>query len=149
MTTSIVTAESAGRTPWHLWLVGGVSLLWNAFGGFDYIMTQTRNAAYLAQFTAEQRAYFESYPFWMEAVWGTGVWGAVAGSLLLLLRMKWAFLAFLASLVAFGVSVVYGQVSGGNDVMGSTGLIFSAVIFLLGLGFVLYSRAMHRRGVLR
>jgi hypothetical protein len=149
MTTSIVTGDTAGKTPWHLWLVGGVALLWNAFGGFDYIMTQTRNAAYLAQFTAEQRAYFESFPMWMEAVWGIGVWGAVAGSLLLLLRRNWAFPAFLASLIAFVIGVVYGQISGGNAVMGSTGLIFSAVIFLLGLGFVLYSRAMARRGVLR
>lgn len=149
MTTSAMPAGEAGKTPWHLWLVGGVALLWNAFGGFDYIMTQTRNAAYLAQFTAEQRAYFESYPVWMEAVWGIGVWGAVAASLLLLLRLKWAFHAFLASLIAFVISVVYGQISGGNAVMGSTGLIFSAVIFLLGLGFVLYSRAMARRGVLR
>ncbi|HEV7352402.1 MAG TPA: hypothetical protein VGN74_04660 [Brevundimonas sp.] len=149
MSTSFVTGDTAGKTPWHLWLVGGVALLWNAFGGVDYILTQTRNAAYLAQFTAEQRAYFESYPVWMEAVWGIGVWGAVAGSVLLLLRMKWAFHAFLASLVAFAVSVVYGQTSGGNAVMGSTGMIFSAVIFLLGLGFVLYSRAMTRKGVLR
>lgn len=149
MSTSIVTGDAAGRTPWHLWLVGGVALLWNAFGGYDYIMTQTRNAAYLAQFTPEQRAYFESFPIWMEAVWGIGVWGAVAGSLLLLLRMKWAFHAFLASLIAFAISVVYGQTSGGNALMGSTGMIFSALIFLLGLGFVLYSRAMTRRGVLR
>lgn len=149
MSTSIVTGDAAGRTPWHLWLVGGVALLWNAFGGYDYIMTQTRNAAYLAQFTPEQRAYFESYPVWMEAVWGIGVWGAVAGSLLVLLRMKWAFHAFLASLIAFAISVVYGQTSGGNALMGSTGMIFSALIFLLGLGFVLYSRAMTRRGVLR
>jgi hypothetical protein len=149
MSTSIVTGDTAGKTPWHLWLVGGVALLWNAFGGYDYIMTQTRNAAYLAQFTPEQRAYFENFPIWMEAVWGIGVWGAVAGSVLLLLRMKWAFHAFLASLIAFAISVVYGQMSGGNALMGSTGMIFSAVIFLLGLGFVLYSRAMHRRGVLR
>lgn len=149
MSTSIVTGDTAGKTPWHLWLIGGVALLWNAFGGVDYILTQTRNAAYLAQFTAEQRAYFESYPVWMEAVWGIGVWGAVAGSVLLLLRMKWAFHAFLASLIAFAISVVYGQTSGGNALMGSTGMIFSALIFLLGLGFVLYSRAMTRRGLLR
>lgn len=149
MSTSIVTGDTAGKTPWHLWLIGGVALLWNAFGGVDYILTQTRNAAYLAQFTAEQRAYFESYPVWMEAVWGIGVWGAVAGSLLLLLRMRWAFHAFLASLIAFAISVVYGQTSGGNALMGSTGMIFSALIFLLGLGFVLYSRAMTRRGLLR
>ena len=143
------TMKMTTATPWHLWAVGVLALLWNGFGGYDYVMTQTANAAYLAQYTPEQRAYFDSFPMWMEAVWAIGVWGGVLGSLLLLMRSKWAFHAFLASLVAFAVSVVYGQTSGGAAVMGTTGMIFSAVIFLLGLGFVMYSRMMSRKGVLR
>ena len=143
------TMKMTTATPWHLWAVGMLALLWNGFGGYDYVMTQTNNAAYLAQFTPEQRAYFDSFPMWMEAIWAIGVWGGVLGSLLLLLRSKWAFHAFLASLVAFAVSVVYGQTSGGAAVMGTTGVVFSAVIFLLGLGFVMYSRMMTRKGVLR
>ena len=143
------TMKMTTATPWHLWAVGVLALLWNGFGGYDYVMTQTNNAAYLAQFTPEQRAYFDSFPMWMEAIWAIGVWGGVLGSVLLLMRSKWAFHAFLASLVAFAVSVVYGQTSGGAAVMGTTGMIFSAVIFLLGLGFVMYSRMMSRKGVLR
>ena len=26
------------RTPWHLWVVGVLSLLWNCYGGYDYLM---------------------------------------------------------------------------------------------------------------
>lgn len=137
------------KTPWHLWAVGAVAALWNGYGGYDYVMTQTNNAAYLAQFTAEQRAYFDSFPLWMEAVWAIGVWGGVLGAVLLLLRSKWAFQAFLASLIAFAVSVVYGQMSGASDIMGSTGTVMSGVIFILGLIFVMYSRMMIRKGVLR
>ena len=143
------TMKMTTATPWHLWAVGMLALLWNGFGGYDYVMTQTNNAAYLAQFTPEQRAYFDSFPMWMEVVWAVGVWGAVLGSVLLLLRSKWAFHAFLASLIAFAGSVVYGQTSGGAAVMGTTGMVFSAAIFLLGLGFVMYSRMMTRKGVLR
>ena len=143
------TMKMTTATPWHLWAVGMLALLWNGYGGYDYVMTQTNNAAYLAQFTPEQRAYFDSFPMWMDAIWAIGVWGGVLGSVLLLLRSKWAFHAFLASLVAFAVSVVYGQTSGGAAVMGTTGVVFSAVIFLLGLGFVMYSRMMTRKGVLR
>ena len=143
------TVKMTTSTPWHLWAVGLIGLLWNGYGGYDYVMTQTNNAAYLAQFTPEQRAYFDSFPMWMEVVWAVGVWGAVLGSVLLLLRSKWAFHAFLASLIAFAASVVYGQTSGGAAVMGTTGMVFSAAIFLLGLGFVMYSRMMTRKGVLR
>jgi hypothetical protein len=137
------------KTPWHLWAIAVVAVFWNGFGGYDYVMTQTGNAAYLAQFTAEQRAYFDSYPMWMEAVWAIGVWGGVLGAVLLLLRNKLALPAFLTSLIAFAVSVVYGQMSGGSALMGTTGMVFSGLIFVLGLIFVMYSRTMIRKGVLR
>ncbi|MFY8163486.1 MAG: hypothetical protein ACOVKC_04535 [Brevundimonas sp.] len=137
------------KTPWHLWAIAVVAVFWNGFGGYDYVMTQTGNAAYLAQFTAEQRAYFDSYPMWMEAVWAIGVWGGVLGAVLLLLRNKLALPAFLTSLIAFAVSVVYGQMSGGSALMGTTGMVFSGLIFLLGLIFVMYSRTMIRKGILR
>ena len=43
------------KTPLGFWIISGLSLLWNAFGAFDYTMTQTKNAEYLAAFTPEQR----------------------------------------------------------------------------------------------
>ena len=47
--------KAAGtRAPWHLWVVGIISLLWNAMGAFDYLMSQTRNEQYMAAFTPEQ-----------------------------------------------------------------------------------------------
>jgi hypothetical protein len=32
-------------TPWHLWIVGVFSLLWNGMGAFDYGMTESRSAS--------------------------------------------------------------------------------------------------------
>ena len=81
------------KTPLGFWIISGLSLLWNAFGAFDYTMTQTKNAEYLAAFTPEQRTYFESFPTWMEAAWALGIWGALAGSALLLLRNRHAVTA--------------------------------------------------------
>ena len=37
------------RTPWHLWVVGILALLWNSFGCVDYFMTQTRKDEWFAQ----------------------------------------------------------------------------------------------------
>ena len=54
------------KTPWHLWIVGLVTLLWNAMGAFDYVMIQTKNADYLTQFTPEQLPYFQSFPVWLQ-----------------------------------------------------------------------------------
>src|SRR3546814_4715800 len=63
------------KTPWHLWVVGVLSLLWNAVGAFDYTMTKLNDADYLSAFTPEQIAYFQSFPLWANAGWALGVWG--------------------------------------------------------------------------
>ena len=78
----------AVKTPWHLWLVGVVSLLWNAFGAYDYTMTNLRNQAYLDSmgYPAEGIAYLDAFPIWAHSGWALGVWGAVIGSVLLLMR---------------------------------------------------------------
>lgn len=140
------------KTRWHLWLVGIVSLLWNAVGAFDYTMTQSRSEWYLAQFTPEQLAYFFSYPAWVVAFWALGVWAAVLGSVLLLLRSRFAAPAFAVSLVGIVVTSVYTfglAETSMAEVTGSGAIWFSAVIFVVTLALWLYARAMRARGQLR
>ena len=48
-------------------------------GAFDYTMTQTKNAGYTEQFTAEQPEYFYGYPAWVVDFWALAVWGGVGG----------------------------------------------------------------------
>lgn len=137
-------------TPRHLWIVGVVALLWNAMGAFDYVMTQTRNAGYMARFTPEQLEYFTGFPAWVDGAWALAVWGAVAGSVLLLLRSRWAGLAFLVSLVCMVITTIHNYfLSNGLEIMGGAGpLAFSAVIFLVSVGLFIYARAMCNRRVL-
>ncbi|MCJ7421481.1 hypothetical protein [Sphingomicrobium astaxanthinifaciens] len=154
MTEKIVTSNAtaaAPAAPWHLWVVGVVSLLWNAFGAYDYLMTQTRNDAYMGQFTPDQLDYFYGFPAWMEFFWALGVWGAVAGSVLLLLRKRWAVHAFIVSLVGLVGSSIYSfVVNPVPESMGSAGYaVFTAVIFAVTLLLVWYSVTMVRKGVLR
>jgi hypothetical protein len=139
------------RTPVHLWIVAILATLWNAMGCFDYLMTQTRNAKYLANFTDPQRAYFESFPMWMEATWALGVWGGLAGSLLLLARSRYAVAAFAVSLAGLAVSTVYQYVlnSPPEDMMTGTMLAMNVVIWAIAIGLLVYAMRMRGRGVLR
>lgn len=145
------TVESAqAKAPWHLWVIGVLSLCWNAFGGFDYTMTQIGDDQYLAALTAEQRAYVASLPVVMETAWAVGVWASVAGSLLLLMRLRWAFHAFALSLAGIAVSVLYGNlVLHISDVMGQSALYMNAVIAAVGLFLTWYARILVKKGVLR
>ena len=143
--------EASLRTPRHLWIVGGASALWNAFGAFDYVMTQTRNEQYLAQFTADQRAYFDSFPAWMEAAWACGVWGALLGSLLLLARSRYAVAAFGVSIAGLLLSTINQFIlpSPPEGMASPAMMAMNALIWVVAIALLVYSIRMHKRGVLR
>ena len=142
--------ERAGGAPWWFWAVAALSLLWNGFGIFDYLMTQTRNAEYLAQFTPEQRSFFESFPTWMSVFWALGVWGSFAGSILLLLRSRWAVLAFEISLLGLLVSTIAQFTMDMPDSLRTPGMmVMNVVIWASLLFFQWFALRMRRAGVLR
>lgn len=147
---SIIQTEKM-KTPWHLWGIGVVALLWNSVGAFDFMMTQIRDQAYLSTFTPEQLAFFNSYPTWLIIAWGVGVWGGVMASVYLLLRKRFAFWLYLASLLGVILTNIHTfLLSDGMNIMGdSASLIFTGVIFMVAVALFLYAHAMTKRGVLR
>jgi hypothetical protein len=140
------------KTPWHLWLIGVIAVLFNAIGVFDFVMNLWQGPAYLASagMTPEQIAHYRAMPAWMMVVWAVGVFGAFGASVLLLLRRKLAMPVFVVSLVAFLISLLYTYVlTNGGAVMGRQMAITSAVIAVLLVLFAWYARSMAARGVLR
>ena len=141
------------KTPLHLWIVGIVSLLWNAGGAMDYVMTRTNAAEYLAAQPADRLAMLEQAPTWFGVTWAVGVWFSVIGSLLLLLRSRFAGSAFALSLLGLiGSSIyTYGIADGGSMVAaaGGAAIAFTLLIPVILIALLLYARAMTRRGVLR
>ena len=137
-------------TPWHLWVIGILALLWNAFGAYDYLMTQTRNEAYMSAFTPQQLEHFYSFPAWMEAFWAIGVWGALLGAILLILRSRFPLYAFILSLLGLAGSSAYQFTNPAPDgVLDGTGLLLTIVIWISQILLALYAYAMVRKGVLR
>lgn len=145
------------KTPFHLWIVGILSLLWNGVGAYDYLATKLGNRDYIASMTEplgvgidDAMAYFESYPLWMNIAWAIGVWGAVAGALLLLMRSGFAWYAFVLSLCGI-VAAGWFQIS--NPLPGMTDStipnLFAGVVLAITVLLAWYSRAMAKRGVLR
>ena len=144
--------DTRARTPWHLWAVVVIGVLWNGFGAYDYVMSHTAGEPYFRSMgmTDAQIAYYNAMPAWMTGVWAIGVWGSVAGTILLALRSRWAFQVFVASLTGPVVSLIYTYgMTNGAEMGGQTGMIMNAVILAACLFFVWYSRLMAKRGVLR
>jgi hypothetical protein len=126
-----------------------LALLWNAMGAFDYLATQLKLDFYMSQFSEQQLAYFYGFPAWAVAGWAFGVWGAFAGAVGLLLRRRWAVWAFAVSLAGLALSSLYTLVlSNGAEIMGSEGAVFSAIIWVVAIFLLVYSRAMATRRIL-
>ena len=147
--SDINAGEARPRTPVHLWIVGVLALLWALMGAFDYLATQLELEFYMGQFTEEQLAYFNAFPTWMTAFWAFGVWGGFAGSIGLLLRKKWAVWAYVVSIAGLFVSSIYNfGLTNGAEVMGTGGVIFTVIIWILALFLLYYSWLQSKKGVL-
>ena len=146
-----------GRTPVHLWIVGALALLWNAFGCYDYLMTRMRNTEYLAEMmpTVDPNAvlaWVDAFPVWAQFGWGLGVWGGLIGAILLLLRSRWAVLAMGLSLLGAVLGLGYQAVAapplaGMED--STAAAVMPYVIIGVALALFLYARSMRAKGVLR
>ena len=105
------------KSPWHVWLIGIIAVLFNSIGVFDFVMSMAQGAGYQASvgMTPEQIAHYQRMPSWMFVVWAVGVFGAFLASILLLMRRKQASPVFLLSLAAFVVKVGVGAGEAGVD----------------------------------
>src|SRR6476646_5074726 len=145
------------RTPVHLWIVGILSQLWNCFGAYDYVMTRTHNMEYLrtAMPGVDPKvglAWVEGMPMYAQFGWGLGVWFALLGSILLLIRSRWAVWSFGLSLLGALLSLGY-QLLMAPPMPGATESpamkVMPLFIIAVAIGLFLYARAMEKRGVLR
>jgi hypothetical protein len=144
----------SARTPAHLWIVGILSLLWNAFGAYDYTMSNMHNLKYLGSMGVDpirMLNYLEKMPLYAKVGWALGVWAALLGSILLLMRSRYALYAFTVSIVGMVLSFG-GQYLGPPmppEMNAGAMKYVPMIIVLLGLIQAWYAWRETKAGVLR
>jgi hypothetical protein len=138
----------AARAPAHLWIVGILSLLWNCFGAYDYTMSRLRNMEYLGKMgdANAMLAYMDSMPMYAKIGWGLGVWGALLGSVLLLMRSRYAVHAFVLSLVGMALSFGGQYLGPPPPVEMTQGMAKYIPLFIIALGLAQLWYAWRERG---
>ena len=142
----MTATPSNTTTPWHMWLLGGLLLLWNSLAAFDYIMTVLRYEPYLANHPEEVLAYFFDAPLWMYVMWGGSMIGGLIATILLLMRRRLAVIVFAIAWLCSVVAVIYSLV---NPVPGGGQMGFAIGVILITFLILLYFYWLQRRGVLR
>lgn len=144
------------RAPMHLWIVGVPALLWNCIGPTDYVMSRMRNDEWIRNTMPtvdpnDMWAWIDGFPIYAQFGWGLGVWMGLLGSILLLMRHRWAVPAFALSLIGAILGLGY-QIVAAPPLAGAEGMMFQVmpyVIIAIAVGLFLYARAMAKNGILR
>ena len=133
----------AAKVPLSFWIITGLGLLWNGFGAYLYMFSKLDPEAALAGATPALRDYVATVPLWAHIGWSLGVWGSLAGSLLMLARSRHAESAFFVSLLGALASFAAQAMAGVLPVGLSAGI--AAVIAFLWW----YCRNETAKGTLR
>ena len=152
----MATTVRAG-TPVHIWVVGALSFVWSCFGCYDYLMTRLRDTDYIASAMPgvdpnAVLAWVDAFPLYAQIGWGLGVWMGLAGSILLLMRHRWAVWAYGLSLIGAILGLGYPialapPLAGAHETAMMKAVPY--VVILIAVALVLYARAMEKKGVLR
>ena len=134
------------RTPWHVWVVGALALLWNGSGAYTIVMAQ---AGRLTDVSADEAAYYAAQDLWMVIATDVSLVAGIAAAVALLLRSRTAVWLFAVSLAAIVVTNGYDLAAGTSRALAATDwLVLTGVIVALAILQLVYALAMKRRAVL-
>jgi hypothetical protein len=142
-----MSADPDRKTPWHLWVVGILALLWNASGAYTIMMAQ---AGRLADVGPEEAAYYAAQPLWLFILTDIALFSGIAAALALLLRSRTAVWLFALSLAVIILGDIYDLAAGTSLILvAGNWLILTLVIVLIAILEYIYAWAMRGRMVLR
>lgn len=133
-----------------LWIIGGLALIWNAYGVVQFAgsVTATQESLLAQGLTAEQAAVMTGYPTWMTIVFAVGVFGGLAGSVLLLMRKALAVPVFAASLTGYVALYAGDIVHGVFAAMGAPQVIILSIVVGIAAGLSWVSHRFQKAGQL-
>lgn len=136
--------------PKSYWVISGLALLWNLIGLAAYIGQVTMTEDALNALPEAQRAMMESTPTWALAAFAIATTAGVLGCVLLVLRNSWAVPFFLVSLAAVLVQMYHAfVVANAIEMFGAAAILQPALIILIGVALIWYSRYAKEKGWFR
>jgi len=89
------------------WIIGIISLIWNAMGVYNYLIQAYQTEAFTSSVNEAQLALMESMPSWNTALFAIAVFSGLIGTILLLMRKKMAVSLFFLSFITATVMQLY------------------------------------------
>lgn len=125
------------KIPRWFWVVASLALLWNIMGVVSYLMEVYMDPVTFSRLPDAQQALIENRPAWATAAFALAVFGGTIGSIMLLLKMKWAREVFIVSLLAVLVQMFHSFfMTNAFDIYGPGAIAMPIMILAIGIGLV-------------
>ena len=142
-----MTDSVTNKPPFWFWAATIIALVWNAMGAMQYVGQAYMTDSFKAQYTAEELEIFTNLPAWYTAAFAFAVWGGVLGCIGLLLRRKWAKVAFLISLIGIIVQMLHNLfISDSSITYGPAVIAMTIMIPFVGVLLLLLSKKAIAKG---
>lgn len=142
-----MTDELNGTPPASFWIIGATALVWNLIGLVFYFSHVTMTPDALEGFSEAQQDFFTSTPTWATSAYAIAVTAGVLASLLMLLRKAWAVAMFMLSLLGVVVQQFHAfGLANAVEIWGTEGLVLPALVLIISVALVWYSRNAAAKG---
>lgn len=128
--------------------VAALCVVWNLLGVADFTLINLRWGPYLALQPPATMAFVTHLPGWVAAAWGLGVWGSLAGAVLMAARVRHAAVAYGLSFAGAVASMTW-EYSHDAAALGGGFAPMAGVVLGAILVQAWFSRRMFWRGILR
>lgn len=137
------------------WIIGVVSLLWFAYGVYQFVFSLTADAESIKPYVDDgvmTQAYADFYlaiPAWVKAAFGVATIGGLLASLCHLLRKKIAIVLFVISIISALIMYVYiFLLSGKVSILPTMDFIIAGMVVVFTSFMIWWSRKKAADGYL-
>lgn len=136
--------------PTSFWVFSCAAMVWNLLLLVIYYQHVTTEFTNNPAFTEAQQEFLTSTPVWVSAAYGTAVTFGILASAALLLRSSWAVVLYAISLAGVVAQDIYAfGIADAMSKFGPSSAVLPALIFIVAVLLIVYSRSAARKGWLR
>lgn len=142
-----MTLNTSNKPNKRFWIIALVAIIWNGMGVMQYLAKAYSTDSFKAQYTKEQLSRISNEPTWVTLVFALAVFGGLLGSIALVFRKKIARVLFLISTLGVCAQMIYNLfIIKSVDIYGPAAVLMTAMILIIALFLLIYSRRVTSKG---